>query len=159
MYKIKFKNGTEKKFESLIDADLYGADLKGAYLKSANLYGADLRGADLSDANLHGANLHGAYLKSADLSGADLRLANLSGADLEDTSIISANLGRHFAFFHEGYLKIGCKGENLEWWLKKYKEVGKENSYSKFDLELYKMFIDICRRSNEQLHNNGRVKS
>ena len=135
--KIRFKDGTEKEFKSLIDADLYGADLKGAYLKSANLYGADLRGADL-----RGADLRGAYLKSADLRDADLK-----GAYLEDTSIISANLGRHFAFFHEGYLKIGCEGRIIEDWLHCYKEIGASAKYSLEEIKLYKNFIKFVYKN------------
>ena len=67
---------------NLRGADLRGADLIGADLRGADLSGADLRGADLSDANLRGANLRDADLIGADLRGADLSGANLSGADL-----------------------------------------------------------------------------
>ena len=48
------------------------ADLSGANLRSADLRSADLSGADLRSADLSGANLSGANLRSADLSGADL---------------------------------------------------------------------------------------
>ena len=68
-------------------ADLYGADLRGADLRGANLYEADLRGADLYEANLCGANLCGADLRGADLRGADLR-----GADLYEANLYGANL-------------------------------------------------------------------
>ena len=57
---------------NLRSADLSGADLSGADLRSANLSGADLSGANLRSADLSGANLSGANLRSADLSGADL---------------------------------------------------------------------------------------
>ncbi|EIK0703556.1 pentapeptide repeat-containing protein, partial [Salmonella enterica] len=40
---------------NLCDANLRGADLRGANLCDANLRGADLRGANLCDANLRGA--------------------------------------------------------------------------------------------------------
>ena len=83
--------------ETLVDANLLGANLsnatllwanlRGANLLDANLLDANLRGADLSDANLSGANLSG-----ADLSGADLRNANLSNADLSNATLICANL-------------------------------------------------------------------
>jgi uncharacterized protein YjbI with pentapeptide repeats len=45
---------------TLINADLRGAKLRGANLSNADLRGADLRGADLSNADLRGANLSGA---------------------------------------------------------------------------------------------------
>ena len=54
----------------LCDADLRGADLRGADLCDADLRGADLRGADLCDADLRGANLRNANLRCADLRGA-----------------------------------------------------------------------------------------
>lgn len=61
--------------ETLKDAYLSGADLRGTDLSEGSLNGADLSGADLQDADLSGA-----YLGNADLSGADLYRADLSNA-------------------------------------------------------------------------------
>ena len=77
---------TEKK------ANLYGADLCGAYLYEANLCGAYLRGANLREANLCGADLREANLREANLCGADLREANLCGADLREANLCGADL-------------------------------------------------------------------
>jgi len=49
----------------LIEANLNGADLRGANLIEANLNGADLRGADLNKANLSGADLSWADVENA----------------------------------------------------------------------------------------------
>ena len=73
-------------------AYLSGADLRGAYLSGADLRGADLSGADLRRAYLSGADLRGADLRRADLSDADLSDADLSDADLSDARLIGANL-------------------------------------------------------------------
>jgi len=48
MYKIKFLDGTEKEFDSLVEVNLGGADLRGADLWGVNLGGANLKEADLS---------------------------------------------------------------------------------------------------------------
>ena len=82
-----------------IRADLYGTDLRWAYLygtdlRGADLYVADLRGANLCGANLCGADLRGANLSWANLCGADLRGANLSGADLYEADLYEADLRR-----------------------------------------------------------------
>ena len=61
------------KVESLINANLRGADL----------INANLRGVDLSGASLRGANLSGSSLRFADLGNSDLRGADLSYADLK----------------------------------------------------------------------------
>ena len=95
LFELENENNTVKEtvleaFKS--DANLHGADLRGAYLRGANLYGANLHGADLSDANLYGANLHGADLSDANLHGADLYGANLHGADLSDANLHGADL-------------------------------------------------------------------
>jgi hypothetical protein len=70
---IQIKNRYTKKvlleFESLI----------GANLRGANLINADLSGADLNCADLKGADLNCADL-SVGLSGADLNCADLKGA-------------------------------------------------------------------------------
>jgi hypothetical protein len=81
----------------LREANLSGADLRGADLREADLSGANLRGADLREANLSGADLRGAYLseanlREADLREADLREANLSGAYLRGADLREANL-------------------------------------------------------------------
>ena len=66
--KIKFLDGTEREFESLVDADLRGANLSGA-----NLYGADLHSA-----NLRGANLYGAFFSPT-------RILSASWGDVSDS--------------------------------------------------------------------------
>jgi uncharacterized protein YjbI with pentapeptide repeats len=73
-------------------ADLSGAELINADLTDAQLFGADLRGADLFGADLNGAHLIDADLRGANLFGADLRGANLFGADLRGADLSSAKL-------------------------------------------------------------------
>ena len=62
---------------------------------------------------------------SVNLKGADLAGANLEGAIINNTSIITFSLGKHFGFYHEGYVKIACHGMSLAEWLKHYEEIGK----------------------------------
>ena len=78
MYKIKFRDGTEREFESLA-----GADLSNANLSYANLEDVNLDGADLCDANLYGANLEDADLRFANLSNTNLSRANLKNTNLD----------------------------------------------------------------------------
>jgi hypothetical protein len=125
----------------LIDADLRGADLRGADLEGAYLIDADLRGADL-----RGADLRGAYLERADLRGADLRGASLRGADLEGVKdIYGFTLGQHFAFFQPSsqYLKAGCIGNSLDWWLANYEAVGEKNGYTAVEFGRYGDMIKL----------------
>ena len=137
MHKIKFLNGKYREFETLTGTDLKGADLRYYELIGANLRFSDLRGANLSCTKLSGANLRGADLRGADLSDADLK-----GANLFDTSIITFQLGKHFAFYHEGYLRIGCQGHTLTHWIGNVNEIGKVNSYTESQIELYKSMIN-----------------
>ena len=81
----------------LCDADLYLAELQGAYLIGAELQGTNLSGAELQGANLSGAELQGAYLIWAELQDANLNEAELQGADLswaelQDAYLIRAKL-------------------------------------------------------------------
>ena len=145
MYKIKFKDGLEKEFKSLKGANLCRADLRRADLYGADLVGAILRGADLRGADLRGAYLYGADLRGADLVGADLRRADLYGADLFNTNIISFQLGKHFGFYHEGMVKIGCKSDSLENWLKDFEEVGKKEDYSDQEIKLYGLQLKLLQ--------------
>jgi uncharacterized protein YjbI with pentapeptide repeats len=70
--KIKFKDGTEKDFANLRNADLSNACMGNADLSNADLSNADLSNADLSYANLRNADLRGASLSNANLSKAYL---------------------------------------------------------------------------------------
>jgi hypothetical protein len=76
---------------NLENAGLSEANLRGAYLSKAYLSGVDLSGANLREAHLFGANLHGANLRQA-----DLREANLGGAYLGAANLIGANLSAAF---------------------------------------------------------------
>ena len=80
-------------------ANLYMADLRGAYLRGAKLSGADIRGADIRGADLSGAKLSGADIRGADLSGCNLGCADISGsnlcrANLSGADLYMANLSR-----------------------------------------------------------------
>ena len=100
MIEIKDSNGTvlmtvnnaDLYGANLRGANLYGADLCGANLQCADLRGADLRGANLGGADLRSADLCGANLRGADLRDADLRCADLRGADLRDAELRCADL-------------------------------------------------------------------
>ena len=63
-----------------------------ATLQEANLWGANLRGANLQEANLWGANLQEANLQGANLQEADLQEANLRGANLQGANLQEADL-------------------------------------------------------------------
>ncbi len=84
--------GANLRGANLSNSNLEGANLKGAYLSNSNLKGANLEGADLWKANLFKANLKGADLKGANLYKANLRGANLTGANLEGANLRGASL-------------------------------------------------------------------
>ena len=136
MYTIKFKDGREETFESLRGADLEGANLRGANLKGANLRGANLKGANLRDANLRDANLKGANLRDVYLRGALVHGTNLITFQLD------FQFNKHFAFYHEGNLQIGCEYKPITEWIKVYEQVGKENNYTSYEIEVYGRFIN-----------------
>ncbi len=111
------------------DADLYGANLRGADLHGANLRRANFHDADLYGADLRGASLYGADLRGADLHGADLRGADLHGADLYGANLYSANLPSGFKVCRMDFgewsilvmpdnTTIGCQSHSNEMWLK-----------------------------------------
>ena len=148
----------------LYRANLYRANLYGANLTGADLSKADLRGADLTEANLYGAvlfdaDLHGANLYETNLSGADLRGVNLTGANLTNAylseadlssadlseikgkTIITFSAGKHFAYYCDGHIKIGCKYMTVEEWSKSYEEIGKSEGYSDEEIKRYARFI------------------
>ncbi len=90
LFSFEKENNTIK--DTLEDANLGCANLRGAYLEDANLGSADLEDANLEDANLGSANLRGANLGSANLRSAYLRGAYLRGAYLEEANLRGANL-------------------------------------------------------------------
>ncbi|EGX9440305.1 pentapeptide repeat-containing protein [Salmonella enterica] len=137
---------------NLCDANLCGADLRGANLCDANLRGADLRGANLCDANLcganlcdanlcdanlcdanlcdanlcgadlRGANLCDANLRGADLRGADLRGANLCGANLPDLTFVILGEKYFISITNGEYVRAGCQNHTVEEWRKYSKQ-------------------------------------
>ncbi|HIA4658010.1 TPA: pentapeptide repeat-containing protein [Salmonella enterica] len=131
----------------LRDANLCGADLRGADLRDADLFGADLRGADLRDADLFGADLCGADLRGADLRGADLRDADLCGADLRGADLPDLTfviLGeKYFISITNGeYVRAGCQNHTVEEWRKYSKQEIAEMDGRKA-LKFYPRLLDI----------------
>lgn len=77
---------------NLSRANLEQADLSSAAFVDSNLSWAFLVGADLSGADLSSADLSGANLEKADLSDADLSFADLSGANLKDSILTNTRM-------------------------------------------------------------------
>ena len=127
-------NETKQRLEELTSRK-FGDTPCEADLRGANLRGADLRGANLRGANLRGANLRGAYLY---------------GANLEFTGLFSFTAGLHFGFYvpWQRYLKIGCIGESLEWWLENYEAAGAKNDYSAQEITRYGSLIRMIAEVN-----------
>ena len=115
LFSFEKENNTIK--DTLEEANLRGAYLKGANLGGANLRGAYLRGADLEDANLRGAYLEYANLRNANLEYANLRGANLEYANLEYANLRNANL--EYAYLRNANLEYAyleyanLRGANL----------------------------------------------
>jgi uncharacterized protein YjbI with pentapeptide repeats len=109
-------NNNEKDIDSVVGAQLKGANLRyavapEAFFNGAYMEGADLSGADLHDADFRDAKLFGATLNAADLSSANLYQANLKAADLRAADLSSANVG----MTHLGYSDLrGARNLNLE---------------------------------------------
>ena len=131
MSTIKFLDGSEKQFETLVGADLRWADLWQADLRGANLQGADLGCADLIKADLEGANLAGVCFTGANLK--------------ECKNIVTFQLTRHFGYLviNSGYLHIGCEGHSLQHWLENYEAIGKRYSYTPEEIDNYGHLIKM----------------
>ena len=154
IFEFKKENNTIKDtvFQAnLINANLRGADLRGANLSEANLINADLRGANLSEANLINADLRGANLINANLRGAnlinanlinaDLRGADLRGADLSEANLINADLSNAKNMFDS----IKYLEENFKW--------------TKEGLIVYKTFGEQYKINNEWCIEPGSIIS
>ena len=107
--------GADLRGAYLREADLRGADLREADLREADLQGADLRGADLQGAYLRGADLQGAYLRGAYLQGADLQEADLQGADLQGADLQGADLQEAENIFQFGPMPTSRRIVTANW--------------------------------------------
>ncbi|EDB5291244.1 pentapeptide repeat-containing protein, partial [Salmonella enterica subsp. enterica serovar Corvallis] len=114
--------GADLRGANLCDANLRGANLRGADLRGANLCGANLRGADLRGANLCGANLCDANLCGANLCGANLCDANLCGADLPDLTFVILGEKYFISITNGEYVRAGCQNHTVEEWRKYSKQ-------------------------------------
>lgn len=71
----------------------WGADLRGAHLRSVRLQGYDLRGAQFAGADLRDAYFHLAICRGADFTNANLQGADFVMTDLSEAILNSADLG------------------------------------------------------------------
>ena len=110
--KHKYTNEVILEIESLCNANLSNADLRGA-----NLRAADLSEANLSEANLRAADLSGANLRAADLRGANLRAADLRWCIGNMREIKSTQFDTYDVTWTKDALAIGYQQHLIkEWW-------------------------------------------
>ncbi|ECJ4451343.1 pentapeptide repeat-containing protein [Salmonella enterica subsp. enterica] len=134
--------GANLRGANLRDADLCGANLRDADLRDAYLCGAYLRDADLCGADLRDAYLCGAYLRDADLCGADLRGANLCDAYLPDLTFVILGEKYFISITNGEYVRAGCQNHTVEEWRKYSKQEIAEMDGRKA-LKFYPRLLDI----------------
>ena len=135
-------------------ANLSNLDLSGLALTNANLTNANLSYVNLTNANLTNANLTAANLIEVDLTNVNLTNANLYRVSLYEANIanitgkeiVTFKAGKHFAYYVDGYIKIGCKCLPIKEWKDNYKIIGKDNGYNDKDIELYGDFIEMISK-------------
>ncbi len=139
------------RFTNLQYANLRDADLRSANLQSANLRSANLQSANLQYANLRSANLQSANLRSANLRSANLQSANLQCADLQSADLLIFQHNRATAYFtFDGHIIIGCQNLTVKDWVKRYKAIGKEEGYTKDEINSYGIFIKLCAQLSKK---------
>jgi hypothetical protein len=89
--------------------------------------------ANLCEADLHGANLLGANLCKANLFEAKT-----------DKPLIIFQANRHFAYCHNGVIKIGCESKTISEWFECFNEIGEREKYSDQEIKLYGDYIKLC---------------
>ncbi|EMO8578232.1 pentapeptide repeat-containing protein [Salmonella enterica] len=134
--------GANLRGADLRDADLCGANLCDADLCGANLCGADLCGANLCGADLCGADLCGANLRDANLCGANLCGADLRGADLPDLTFVILGEKYFISITNGEYVRAGCQNHTVEEWRKYSKQEIAEMDGRKA-LKFYPRLLDI----------------
>jgi hypothetical protein len=128
---------------------LAGADLSGADLSGADLSGSDLSGAYLTGSHLAGANLTGANLTGATMTGAYLSNANLSGVKGIKLPILSISGSKHLVYYNGITIKIGCNNHNVDYWIKNYGVIGRENDYTDEQMREYYNYINFIKQLQE----------
>jgi uncharacterized protein YjbI with pentapeptide repeats len=138
-------SGKEGARAYLSQADLSGANLTGANLSRAYLVGTNLSKADLSEAYLSYVNLSGANLTGANLSRAYLSGCIING--IIGKEIITFQANKHFAYYADGYISIGCKYHSVAYWLENYKDIGEKAKYSPRAIEAYGDWVKLINKN------------
>jgi hypothetical protein len=140
MVEIKRKDGSVIKTiqaDSLIDANLRGADMRWANLRGADMQGADMRWANLRDADMRGANLQGANMRDADMRGANLLQCK------QYVAVIRAS--QHSIVVIDDDISIGCQRMTLAEWLERFEAVGREAGYAEPRIAEYGIYLRAIR--------------
>ena len=132
-------NGKSGERANLAGVDLRRANLRYVDLKHVNLSYSNLEAVDLAFSNLEGANLAFSNLEDSNLVGVNL-------TDIYGKEIITLQAGKHFAYYCDNLIKIGCETHNVQFWLKNYKEIAAFHCYSKQNTKDYGNFIKFIAK-------------
>jgi len=145
---------TDLSNSDLYDSNLSHSDLSRTNLSMTNLYNTNLSNSNLFNSNLSDSNLSRSDLSNSNLSYSNLSRSDLSYSDLSRSDLYGANISniigkriitfqgnKDFAYYVDGYIKIGCEYHTLDYWIKNYERIGTEAEYSSEDIESYGNWI------------------
>lgn len=147
-------SGASFRSACLQDTLMDGATMTGTYFVSASLRGAGIRSANLTNAKLSYSELINVDLTNSDLTGADLYGAELRNARLEFVTgcdVLSFQYMKHYAYYWNGHVKIGCLCFPLEQWLQSYQDHGRRERYSDKEIKVYGSWLRWLRGVREDL--------
>lgn len=133
----------------LAEQSLVRADLSGADLSRADLSGADLRRAELFGVDADGATFVDANLEDADLTEADLRGADLSGALTYRAQFEDVRVNRATDFGEQSPYDLGVDADvdPAMWTYQTFERVFEANALTRLSYQQYVRKKDVQRRA------------
>lgn len=141
--------------------DMHGCDLSGVDFTSADFEDSVLCCANLSDSNLTKASLARVKLLESRLNGVNLSEVGISQCyihNIEGKKIFTFQIGKHCGHYIDGFVRIGCITNPLDWWLENYRKTGSDNLYSEVEIEDHGALLRLMKERFESAGTLGECK-
>lgn len=117
---------------------IYAGSVHGGIIFGGSIYGGQICGGEIHGGTIHAGTIRGGWIFNGDIRGGEI----LDGSWQKSPILIQGSRDL-ISEASRTLIRIGCRCESLDWWLKYGLEVARKAQYTKAQIEEYEGYLRL----------------